>query len=80
MQRPVIRRRDTMGCGDTYHVEPRAYYEAAVSEQLVTSTLVCMHGRSPGAVMVVGLDAYPETITFRRAEHRALAFANRLSP
>jgi hypothetical protein len=77
---PIIRRRDAMRCGDTYHVERHAYHEASVPEQLATSTLVCMHGRSPGAVMVVGLDGYPETIAFRRAEHRALAFTEQLSP
>ncbi|MGC2782639.1 MAG: hypothetical protein WA397_02150 [Roseiarcus sp.] len=75
-----IRHHDTMGCGDTYHVERHAYHEVAVPEQLATSTLVCMHGRSPGAVMVVGLEGYPDMIAFRRAEHRALAFAERLLP
>jgi hypothetical protein len=34
-----------------------------------------MHGRSPGSVMVVGLDGYPKTIAFTRAEYRALDFA-----
>lgn len=77
---PIIRRSDTMGCGDTYHVERHAYHEAVVPDHLATSTLVCMRERSPGAVMVVGLDGYPETITFRRAEHRALVFAEQLSP
>lgn len=71
---PIIQCRDTIGCGDTYHVERHAYHEAAVPERLATVTLVCMHGRSPGAVMVVGLDGYPEAIAFRRAEHRAFAF------
>jgi len=76
---PTIRCRDTMGCGDIYHVERHAYHEAVVPEKLATCTLVCMHGRSPGAVMVVGLDGYPETITFRRVEDRALAFVDQLS-
>jgi hypothetical protein len=31
-------------------------------------------------VLVVGLDGYPETIAFKRAEHRALEFAELLSP
>ena len=30
--------------------------------------------------MVVGLDGYPETIAFIRAEHHARAFADKLSP
>jgi hypothetical protein len=38
-----------------------------------------MHERSPGAVMVLGLDGYPEAITFRRSEYRAIAFAEQLS-
>jgi len=71
---PTILRHDTMGCGDTYRVERHAYHEAVVPEELATSTLVCMHGRSPGTIMVVGLDGYPETIAFTRTEHHARAF------
>ena len=77
---PIIRCRDTLERGDKYHVERHGYHEAVVPEQLATSTLVCMHGHSPGVVMVVGLAGYPETIAFRRAEHRALVFAAMLSP
>jgi hypothetical protein len=77
---PIVRRRDIMECDDEYHVERHAYHEATVPEHLATSTLVCMHGRAPGAVMVIGLDGYPETITFRRAEHRAAAFVDLLTP
>jgi hypothetical protein len=63
-----------MKCGDSYTVPRHAYHEAAIPESLATSTLVCMHGRSPGPVMVVGLDGY-QTIAFRRTEHRARVFA-----
>jgi len=76
----IVRRRDTMRRGDKYYVERFAYHEAVVPEQLATSTLVCMHGRAPGAIRVVGLDGYPGTIAFTRAEHRAHAFAGQLSP
>ncbi len=76
---PIAQRNETMRCGDMYHIERHAYHEATVSEQLATATLVCMHGRSPGAVMVVGLDGYPETIAFKRAEHCAHTFAEQLS-
>jgi hypothetical protein len=76
----TIQRRSTHTCGDTYHVERCAYHEAVVSDGDTTSTLVCMHGRSPGPVMVVGLDGYPETIAFTRAEYRALDFTEWLSP
>ncbi len=71
----AIQRRDTYTCGDTYNVERNAYHEAVVSDRDLTSTLVCMHGRSSDSVMVVGLDGYPQTIAFTRAEYRALDFA-----
>jgi hypothetical protein len=61
-----------------YHVEHHSFHEVTVPEQLETSTLVCIHGRSPGTVMVVGLDRYPRTISFTREHHRARAFADRL--
>ena len=75
----TIRCQDKMRRGDTYHVECHAYHEAVVPEQLVTSTLVCMHGRSAGAATVVGLDGYAESIAFTRVEYRAHAFAGQLS-
>ncbi len=71
----AIQQRDTYTCGDTYNVERNAYHEAVVSDRDFTSTLVCMHGRSTDSVMVVGLDGYPQTIAFTRAEYRALDFA-----
>lgn len=76
---PIIRRRYTVACGETYHIERHAYHEAEVSEQLATATLVCMYRRLPGAVMVVGLDGYPETVAFVRTEKRALSFVEQLS-
>lgn len=71
----AIQQQDTYRCGDTYNVECNAYHEAVVSDRDFTSTLVCMHGRSKSSVMVVGLDGYPQTIVFTRAEYRALDFA-----
>lgn len=71
----AIQRRDTYKSGDVYSVERNAYHEAVVSEQSSTSTLVCMHGRLPGAVMVVGVDGYPQTIAFTRAEYHAQDFS-----
>lgn len=71
----AIQRRTTYTSGDTYNVERNAYHEAVVSDRDSTSTLVCMHGRSSAPVMVVGLDGYPQTIAFKRAEYRALDFA-----
>jgi len=76
---PIIRRRHNVVCGETYHIERHAYHEAEVSQQIATSTLVRMYGRLPRAVTVVGLDGYPQTVAFVRAEMRALAFAEQLT-
>ena len=70
---------NTVQRGNTYHVERHAYHEVTVPNHVATSTLVCMHGRAPGAVMVVGLDGYPETIAFKRTERRADDFLVQLS-
>jgi len=70
---------NTVQRGNTYHVELHAYHEVTVPNHVATSTLVCMHGRAPGAVMVVGLDGYPETIAFKRTERRADDFLVQLS-
>lgn len=75
----IIKQRDAMRCGDMYRVERHAYHAAVVSEQLATSTLVCMHGHLPGGVRVVGLDGYPEAISFQRTEVRARTFVRQLS-
>lgn len=75
----AIQQQDTYTCGDTYHVERYAYHEAVISSQQATSTLVCMRERLQGSVIVVGLDGYPESIAFTRAEYRALDFAEWLS-
>lgn len=74
----AIQRRNTYTCGDTYNIERNAYHEAVVAERDAASTLVCMHGRSSDSVMVVGLDGYPKTIAFTRAEYRALDFSELL--
>src|SRR3546814_5816180 len=71
----ATQRRNRYVCGETYNVERNAYHEAVVSDRDSTSTLVCMHGRSPAPVMVVGLDGYQQTIAFTRTEYRALDFA-----
>lgn len=68
----------TMQPGDTYRVDRHDYHEAFVPEDLCTVTLVRMHARSPGAVRVVGLDGFPETITFCRTELSTKAFVSSL--
>ena len=75
----LIRSYHTIKCGDTYQIERHCYHESVVSQQLATSTIVCMHERSPGAIMVVGLDGYPETITFTRTEQCARTLAEQIS-
>lgn len=77
---PVVRDRITMERGDVYRVESHAFHEAIVSERIATATLVCMHGRSPGPVSVVGLEGYPDKIDFNRTEHRANTFTDKLCP
>lgn len=71
----TIHQQCDLTCGDAYHVERYAYHEAVVSDREATSTLVCMHGRSSGPAVVVGIDGYPETVTFKRAEYIATDFA-----
>ncbi|WP_160015445.1 hypothetical protein [Pseudomonas sp. 8BK] len=75
----IVRQREIMRCGDMYHVERHEYHAALVSETLAVSTLVCMHGRSPGEVRVVGLDGYPEAIEFQRTEVDARTLVGLLS-
>jgi len=70
----------TMQSGESYRVNSHDYHEAVVPEDLCTATLVRMHARAPGAVRVVGLDGYPETIAFRRTELNAEVFVARLVP
>lgn len=45
--------------GQSYRIRHHVFHEALVSKEISTSTLVCMHSRSPGKVKVVGLDGYP---------------------
>lgn len=58
--------RQVVKCADAYHITSHSYHEALVSKEMVTSTLVCMHTRSSGSVKVVGLDGYPDSISFKR--------------
>lgn len=76
--RHIVRCRRTLESGNMYHVEPYTYHESVVSARVTTSTLVCIHGRSLGAAMVIGLDGHPETVGFRRTENHAIAFTDQL--
>lgn len=75
----LIRSCHTIGCGDTYQIERHTYHESVVLNQVATSTIVCMYGHSPGPIMVVGLDGYPETITFTRTKQYAHKLTKYLS-
>lgn len=70
----VLQLSATMRTGDNYRVQRHTYHEAVVPIDVSTATLVRMHGRSPGKVMVVGLDGYPDVIDFTRVERRATEF------
>lgn len=70
----------TMQPGDTYRVDRHDYHEAIVPDDVCTATLVRMHARAPGAVKVVGLDGFPETIAFRRTKLSTEAIVGRLAP
>ncbi len=74
----TVKQSTSMQSGETYQIECHAYHEAVVPQHVATSTLVCMHGHLPGSVNVIGLDGYPEIISFQRTEHRADVFAGHL--
>ena len=75
----IVQQAEIVVCGDSYDVGCHTFHEALVSEKVDTATLVCMHSHSPGDVMVVGVDGYPEAITFTRVEHEAREFADCLA-
>ncbi|MBF8745350.1 hypothetical protein [Pseudomonas monteilii] len=66
--------RRQLGIGDHYRLERHTYHEAIAPEHQATITLVCMHSRDPGAIMVVGLDGYPEVVAFERTKNKASIF------
>ena len=71
---PKLQYSRTFQSGDCYHVERHCFHEVRVLQHQVTSTLVCMHGRSAGAVRVIGLDGYPDAIAFTRVMRHARDF------
>lgn len=70
--------RRQLGTGDHYRLERHAYHEAIVPEQQTTITLVCMHSQDPQPIMVVGIDGYPEQVTFERTKNDASIFIENL--
>jgi len=67
-----------MLAGDSYRIERHTFHEAVPSPGLTTCTLVCMHSPTPGSIKVVGMDGYPDTLSFERNEHPAHLFLRHL--
>lgn len=63
-----------MLAGDSYCIERHTFHEAVPSPGLTTCTLVCMHSPASGSVKVVGLDGYPDLLSFERNEHAGNMF------
>lgn len=58
-----------MLAGDSYRIERHTSHEAVPSPGLTTCTLVCMHSPASGSIKVVGVDGYPDVLSFERSEH-----------
>ncbi|PLP87458.1 hypothetical protein CYD26_21395 [Pseudomonas sp. FFUP_PS_473] len=67
-----------MLAGESYRVERHTFHEAVPSAGLTTCTLVCMHSPAPGAIKVVGVDGYPDVLSFERSEHPSHLFLRHL--
>ncbi|RII76820.1 hypothetical protein D0894_15405 [Pseudomonas monteilii] len=63
--------RRQLGTGDHYRLEQHTSHEAIAPEQQTTITLVCMHSQDPQPIIVVGIDGYPEQVTFERTKNDA---------
>ncbi|GLO55140.1 hypothetical protein PPUJ20066_11760 [Pseudomonas putida] len=70
----TLQERSLMLAGDSYRIERHTYHEAVPSPGLTTCTLVCMHSPAPGSIKVVGLDGYPDELSFERSEHQGHVF------
>ncbi|KRP53895.1 MULTISPECIES: hypothetical protein [Pseudomonas] len=64
--------------GDTYHIPRYSLHEAEVAAEVATCTLVCMHERADGVVKLIGVDGYPEELSFVRKEHDGSIFLDYL--
>lgn len=70
--------RFTLQAGDTYQIPRYSLHEAEVARDVATCTLVCMHERADGVVKLMGVDGYPEDISFVRTEHDGSIFLDYL--
>ncbi|MFJ4350538.1 hypothetical protein ACIPZ5_06520 [Pseudomonas sp. NPDC089428] len=64
--------------GDTYRIERYTLHEAVVAPDVATCTLVCMHEHEDGVIKLMGVDGYPEDISFVRTEHDGSIFLDYL--
>lgn len=64
--------------GESYRIERYTLHEAVVDPDVATCTLVCMHDRAKGVVKLIGVDGYPDELSFVRTEHDGAIFLDYL--
>lgn len=60
--------------GDFYCIERYTLHGALVPTDVATCTLVCMHEHADGIVKLMGVDGYPDEISFLRTDHDGSVF------
>lgn len=70
--------RRCLGVGEPYRIERYTLHEAIVDLDVATCTLVCMHDRAEGVVKLIGVDGYPDELSFVRTEHDGAIFLDYL--
>lgn len=68
----------SLRAGNTYRIERYTLHEAVVATNVATCTLVCMHEHADGMVKLMGVDGYPEALSFVRTEHDGSIFLDYL--
>ena len=58
----------------TYKHKLYTLHEALVPTDVATCTLVCMHEHADGIVKLMGVDGYPDEISFLRTDHDGSVF------
>lgn len=59
-------REQRVDAGGGYQVAAHVFHEAVVPEGICTCTIVRMHSFTPGPIMLVGVDGYPDKIEIHR--------------
>ncbi len=70
--------RQVIHAGESYRIERYTLHEACVDPNVATCTLVCMHERADGVVKLIGVDGYPDELSFARTEHDGALFLDHL--